>query len=121
MTSIRPNLPKLLVPLAAFALTLVVLVWFVNGRDVGLPSATAGSGVEIPPAASAAERIALLQRAARDGDADAGVLASLGQAYLQRARETGDPGFYSRAGRSFGAALRRDARNVDAVHGAATL
>ena len=121
MTSIRPNLPKLLAPFAAFAVTLAVLLWFAGGRDVDLPNATAGSGVEIPPAASAAERIAVLQRAARDGDAGAGVLAPLGQAYLQRARETGDPGFYSRAERSFDAALRRDARNVDAVLGAGTL
>ena len=49
------------------------------------------------------------------------MLTALGQAYLQRARETGDPGFYSRAARSFDAALRRDARNVDAVLGAGTL
>jgi tetratricopeptide (TPR) repeat protein len=121
MTSIRPNLPKLLAPLAAFAMTLAVLLWFAGGRDVDLPGATAGTGVEIPPAASAAERVAVLQRAARDGDAGADVFASLGQAYLQRARETGDPGFYSRAERSIDAALRRDARNVDAVLGAGTL
>ena len=49
------------------------------------------------------------------------MLTALGQAYLQRARETGDPGFYSRAARSFDAALRHDARNVDAVLGAGTL
>jgi tetratricopeptide (TPR) repeat protein len=121
MTSIRPNLPKLLAPLAAFAVTLAVLMWFVAGSDVELPGATAGSGVEIPRAASAAERIAVLQRAARDGDAGADVFASLGQAYVQRARETGDPGLYSRAERSFDAALSRDARNVDAVLGAGTL
>jgi tetratricopeptide (TPR) repeat protein len=122
MTSIRPNLPKLLAPLAAFALTLAVVMWFGGGRDVDLPGAATGTGVvEIPPAASAAERIAVLQRAARDADAGPAVLASLGQAYLQRARETGDPSFYSRAGRSFDAALRRDARNVDAILGAGTL
>jgi tetratricopeptide (TPR) repeat protein len=121
MTSIRPNLPKLLAPLAAFAVTLAVLLWLAGGRDVDLPGATAGSGVEIPPAASAAERVSVLQRAARDGDAGADVFASLGQAYLQRARETGDPGFYSRAERSIDAALRRDARNVDAILGAGTL
>jgi tetratricopeptide (TPR) repeat protein len=47
--------------------------------------------------------------------------ASLGDAYLQKARENGDPGYYSRAQRSFDAALRRDARNVSAVLGAGTL
>jgi tetratricopeptide (TPR) repeat protein len=121
MTSIRPNLPKLLAPLAAFAATLALLLWFGGGRDVELPRATADSGVEIAPSASAAERISVLQRAARDGDADAGIYASLGQAYLQRGREIGDPGLYSRAERSFDAALRRDARSLDAVLGAGTL
>ena len=121
MTALRPNLLKLLAPLAAFAVTLAVVLSLGGGRDFELPAGGDATGVEIPPAASAAERVELLQRAARDGDADAGVLTALGQAYLQRARETGDPGFYSRAARSFDAALRRDARNVDAVLGAGTL
>jgi tetratricopeptide (TPR) repeat protein len=121
MTAIRPNLLKLLAPLAAFGLTLALLLSFGGGRDAALPAPASDPGVEIPPAASAAKRISILQRAARDGDAGAGVYAALGEAYLQRARESGDPGFYSRAGRSFGAALRRDPRNVDAVLGAGTL
>jgi tetratricopeptide (TPR) repeat protein len=121
MTALRPNLLKLLAPLAAFAVTLAVVISLGGGRELELPAGGAATDVDIPPAASAAERVALLQRAARDGDADAGVLASLGQAYLQHARETGDPGFYSRAARSFDAALRRDARNVDAVLGTGTL
>jgi tetratricopeptide (TPR) repeat protein len=121
MTALPPNLLKLLAPLAAFAVTLAVILSLGGGRDFELPAGSDATGVEIPPAASAAERIERLQRAARDGDADAGVLAALGSAYIQRARETGDPGFYSRADRSFDAALRRDARNVDAVLGAGTL
>jgi tetratricopeptide (TPR) repeat protein len=121
MTALRPNLLKLLAPIAAFAVTLAVVLSLGGGREFELPAGGDARGLEIPPAASAAERISLLQRAARDGDANAGVLAALGEAYLQRARETGDPGLYSRADRSFDAALRRDARNVDAVLGAATL
>jgi tetratricopeptide (TPR) repeat protein len=47
--------------------------------------------------------------------------ASLGIAHLQKARETGDPADYSRADRSFAAALRRDPRSIDALLGAGTL
>jgi tetratricopeptide (TPR) repeat protein len=47
--------------------------------------------------------------------------ASIGNDLLQKARETGDPSYYTRAERSFHAALRRDARDVDALLGAATL
>jgi tetratricopeptide (TPR) repeat protein len=121
MTALRPNLLKLLAPLAAFGLTLALILTLGGGRDLDLAADGTGAGAEIPPAASAAERISILQRAARDTQAGAGVYAALGEAYLQRARESGDPGFYTRAGRSFGAALRRDARDVDAVLGAGTL
>jgi tetratricopeptide (TPR) repeat protein len=90
MTAIRPNLIKLLAPLATFACGLALLL------------APGGSG-EVQPTQSAA------------------YYASLGEASLQKARETGDPVYYSRAGRSFDAALRRDGSNVDALLGAATL
>jgi tetratricopeptide (TPR) repeat protein len=47
--------------------------------------------------------------------------AALGEDYLSKARATGDPGMYSRAERSFDAALRRDAGDASALVGAATL
>jgi tetratricopeptide (TPR) repeat protein len=121
MTALRPNLLKLLAPLGAFAVTLAVALLLQGGRELELPAAGSATGVEIPPAASAAERISLLGQAARADDAGAPVYAALGGAYLQRARETGDPGFLSRAERSFDAALRRDPGNVDAILGAGTL
>jgi tetratricopeptide (TPR) repeat protein len=61
-----------------------------------------------PPPAPAATR----------GGAD---YAALGDRYLTRARETGDPAFYSRAGRAFEVALRHDPSNVDGLVGAGTL
>ncbi len=45
----------------------------------------------------------------------------LGDAYLQRARETGDPGLYQRADSAFGQALRRDPDELTATIGAGTL
>jgi tetratricopeptide (TPR) repeat protein len=93
MTAIRPNLLKLLVPLAAFACALAVLL--ATRSDVDLSGGTAGL--------------------------DAAAYASLGESHLQKARVSGDPADYSRAERSFAAALRRDGRNVDALLGAGTL
>jgi tetratricopeptide (TPR) repeat protein len=92
MTAIRPNLPKLLAPLVTFLCALAVLL------------AVGGSS----------EEAATPERSSRS-------YTSLGYDYLQNARENGDPANYSRAERSFDAARRRDARDVDALLGAATL
>jgi tetratricopeptide (TPR) repeat protein len=122
MTAIRPTLLlKLLAPLAAFACALALLVAFGGSNEVGLQDPAAGAQVDIPPGASTDQRIAILQRAVREGVGGADGYASLGDVYLQKARENGDPSFYSRAERSFDAALRRDARNFDAVLGTGTL
>jgi tetratricopeptide (TPR) repeat protein len=122
MTAIRPNLLKLLAPLAAFGCTLVVLLALGGTRDIDPPAGTAAGSVDIPAGASTDQRIALLQRALGDGSGDAAAdYASLGDAYLQKARESGDPSYYSRAERSFDAALRRDPGDVDALLGAGTL
>jgi tetratricopeptide (TPR) repeat protein len=122
MTAIRPNLfLKLLVPVAAFASALVLLVFLGGSREIELPErSAAGTAIDIPRGASTDERIASLQRAVRDG-AGAEGYALLGGAYLQKARENGDPTYYSRADHSFDAALRRDARNLTALTGAGTL
>jgi tetratricopeptide (TPR) repeat protein len=47
--------------------------------------------------------------------------AVLGAAYLQKARDTGDPTFYGKAEAVIGAALKRDPQNVEALIGAGTL
>jgi tetratricopeptide (TPR) repeat protein len=122
MTANRPTfLLKLLAPLAAFACVFAVLVAFGGADNIELPGRAAGVDIEISPDASTDRRIAILQGAVRDGVGGAEGYAALGDAYLQQARENGDPSFYSRAERSFDAALRRDARNFDAVLGAGTL
>jgi tetratricopeptide (TPR) repeat protein len=91
MTAIRPNLLKLLAPLATFGLAIALLI-------------ALGGSREIPPPERSFQSY-----------------ASLGYDHLQRARDSGDPTNYSRAERSFEAALRRDARDADALLGAATL
>src|SRR5918994_1869705 len=122
MTANRPTfLLKLLAPLAAFACVFGVLVAFGGADRIELPGRPAGVDIEISPDASTDRRIAILQGAVRDGIGGAEGCAALGDAYLQKARENGDPSFYSRAERSFDAALRRDARSMSALLGAGTL
>jgi tetratricopeptide (TPR) repeat protein len=93
MTAIRPNLLKLLAPLAAFGCTLALLLALGGPHELDAPD---GAGAPLD-------------------------YATLGYDHLQRARDDGDPANYSRAERSFDAALRRDPRDVDALLGAATL
>ena len=80
---------KLLAPLAVFGAVLVAMV-------------ALNHGATSPPAAVSAER--------------GPDYAALGNTYLARARETGDPAFYTRADRAFSVALRRDPRRDRAAH-----
>jgi tetratricopeptide (TPR) repeat protein len=121
MTAIRPNLFKLLAPLATLACGLALFLILNRTGTIEPAGGADGVAVDVPAGASTDQRITILQRAARDGLVGAEGYASLGDAYLQKARENGDPAYYSRADRSFGAALRRDTRNVSAVLGAGTL
>jgi tetratricopeptide (TPR) repeat protein len=107
---------RLLAPLAVFAAVLVAMVALNNGAT-SPPALSAGGDLGRP----SGDAVADAQAAVRAAPASASSYASLGQAYLGRARETGDPGFYSRAARAFSAALRRDPRSVDALVGAGTL
>jgi tetratricopeptide (TPR) repeat protein len=53
--------------------------------------------------------------------ADVNAYAALGMAYLQRARETGDPTYYGRAQAAFDEALKREPQNVEALIGKGAL
>ena len=92
MTASLPQ-RRLLAPLAVFTAVLAAMV-------------VLNHGTISPPALSAA------------GGRD---YAALGDSFLTRARETGDPGYYSRAERAFRAALRRDPASVGGLVGAGTL
>jgi tetratricopeptide (TPR) repeat protein len=81
-----------------------------------------------PPAAAspaAAERSAVDEAVARFGrrvaerPADGAAWASLGDAFMQKARETHDAGYYARAEDAFTRALARDGGNVPAMVGRA--
>jgi tetratricopeptide (TPR) repeat protein len=52
---------------------------------------------------------------------DAGILAERGRDYLERARSTADPAYYSLAGNAFERALRRDPEHTPALLGSGEL
>lgn len=98
------------------------------------PSSTSSEGPAGPSASAGGEAAtralgneetrqliaALEERVAADG-ADVVALTELGKAYIQRARETGDPTQFGRAQQALDAALALEPDNVDALVGAGVL
>ena len=95
---------------------------------VAAESRSAGTVAPSPPAQAealrsefgSADTVSLVQRLqdqARSRPTDARTQALLGLAYSQRARETGDPAFYTRAEAVLRRAHRLDATDVDALTG----
>ncbi len=121
MTLTRPTLFKLLpIPLAFVAV--LVAVHLVGGGGPALPVGAGASGIDSAPLPrTTAQRVAVLQSQIRAGADDAGTYAALGGAYLQRVRETGDFGYYTRAQSVYETALRRDPSSPEALTGMGTL
>jgi tetratricopeptide (TPR) repeat protein len=117
--SLPPNLIRIAAPLAAFLVALAAFA-LVN-RGAALDEAGAPAALDTRGGAGPQARIAALQQAFRADPGDAGAASALGDAYYLRARETGDPGFYDRAGRAYDAALAVAPRDPVALGGAATL
>ncbi|HJZ50460.1 MAG TPA: tetratricopeptide repeat protein [Roseiflexaceae bacterium] len=61
------------------------------------------------------------QQRVRQNPEDVQSYAVLGAAYVQKARDTGDPTYYGKAQAVFDQALKRDPQNVEALIGAGTL
>ncbi len=118
MTLRRPHLLTVLVPLAVFAVALA-LFGAVNGSE---SSSQPGDGREAAAAGgSTDQRLRAHERAIRDGATSSKSYAAFGNLLLQKARETGDPSFGTRAERAFRTSLRSDPRSVDAVVGVGTV
>ena len=116
MTLTKPNLIKLLLPLFVFAATFLALK-LIDGSPGSGPVETGGGGAggRVTDARSSDARIASLQMAIGDGTSRPGPYAALGDAYLQKARETFDPSYYARADTALREALRRDPREAGAL------
>ena len=111
----RPSLPLLAVPLATFAVALAIFGLLSGGGGDGAGPVRAGA------AARPADRIQALERLVRSDRGGAPAAIGLGEAYLQKGRETGDPSFYGRAEALFVRARRAAPRNADALIGLGTL
>jgi tetratricopeptide (TPR) repeat protein len=107
---------RLVAPLAVFAAVLAVMV-ALNGGATSPPALSAGADIGRPSGDPLHDAEAMVRADPRSAPA----YAALGDAYLTRARESGDPGFYSRAERAFQAALRRDPGDVATLIGAGAL
>ena len=120
MTLTRPLIAKLLVPLVAFAATLGA-IFLLNRSSAPSGSGMAGGGAFAAPGASTDAQIAALERDLAGGSRDAELYAALGNAFLQKVRETGDAAFYARAGTAFQQGLRRDPHDAGTLTGMAAL
>ena len=107
---------RLVAPLAVFGAVLAVMV-ALNGGATSPPALSAVADIGRPSGDPLRDARAAVRAA--PGSADARAL--LGDAYVTKARATGDPSLYARADRVLSGALRRDPANVAALVGAGTL
>jgi tetratricopeptide (TPR) repeat protein len=107
-----------IVAFVAFAATLGVLV-LLHQHPAAVGDRPAFDGVA--PARTTDGEIRQLQAEARAAPKQADPWAALGEAYLQKVRETGDASFYGRADGVLRHALALRPRNVEGLIGAGTL
>ena len=116
LTLNRPNLIKLLLPLFAFAATFLAVKLIDSPSGSGPTGADAGASASgFADARTTDQRIRSLQAAVKMDTSRAAPYASLGDAYLQKARETADPAQYVRAESALRAALQREPRDAGAL------
>jgi len=111
-------------PLAACVVLALVLARVNGGGHANPPLPEGPSLADLarePLGRSTEALVESLQAAVRVNPGDAAGYAMLGNAYYQRARETGDPAYYTRSQGSFQEALRLDPKNVTATIGIGTL
>jgi len=109
-----------LVPLVAFAATLGA-IFLLNRSSAPSGSGMAGGGAFAAPGSSTDTQIAALERDLAGGSSDPELYAALGNAFLQKVRETGDATFYARAETAFRQGLRRDPHDAGTLTGMAAL
>lgn len=120
MTLTRPN-PRALMT-AAVAFVAALAIFTLVGRSPQQPQAQSAKSLETgPPARTTDQSIAKLQMTIRAGLGGADAYANLGQAYLQKVRETGDPTYYPKAQGVLDTALARDSHNIGALSGLGAL
>ena len=121
MTLSRPLIAKLLVPLAAFAATLGAILLLNRSTAPDGGDASTSGGALVAPGASTDAQIAALERDLEGNQSDSQLYAALGNAFLQKVRETGDATFYTRAATAFRQGLRRDPHDAGTLTGMGAL
>jgi tetratricopeptide (TPR) repeat protein len=118
----HPLLSKIATAAIVFLLVSLALRVAVDG---GAPAIDGGQravyGKALPPGATTEQRIESLQARVRANPEDPDGYGRLGLAYLQRARESGDPSFYPKAEGVFRKALRLDPKDFTATSGLGSL
>ncbi|MFL5780964.1 MAG: tetratricopeptide repeat protein [Thermoleophilaceae bacterium] len=120
MTLRIPHLRNLFALASAFTAAVLALTLINRAPDSPAPPASsdrADAGV----ARTTDAQIAILQRELRARPGELSATAALADAYLQKVRETGDPGFYTRADSLLTAARRRAPRDAGVLNAAGTL
>lgn len=117
----RRPLLSIFAGLFTFAIALVVFGALSGRGGDGADARTAPAAAEITAGLSADERIEALQRLVRARQGGAPVATQLGDAYLQKARETADPTFYGQAEELFAQARRAAPQDPDPLIGLGTL
>jgi tetratricopeptide (TPR) repeat protein len=107
---------RLIAIFLSFAAALVAFA-LLRGPSPAAPSSPAAVAARVPADAE----IARLQDAARAAPRAVAPRVALASAYLQKARETGDPGYYGRADELLRAALARRPGDHDALVASASL
>src|SRR6476620_3858386 len=111
---------RLLIGGIAAGLTAAALL--LGGALHASPGASSAARVSRPPAADdTATQIAKLQAELRGSHDDVYDLDALGLAYQQRARETGDPTYYTKSDEVLSRALRLAPRDLIATSGLGSL
>jgi tetratricopeptide (TPR) repeat protein len=91
-------------------------------QDVEAASPTPRAGATTAKPLSKTEAvIATMQARLKANPNDVVAYGTLGEAYLQRTRETGDPSYYGKAQAVFESALQRDPNNLEALIGEGSL
>src|SRR5262245_1157270 len=98
----------------ASGVRLALAYWSDRGERADLASAS-------NPAAATDKLMRTLQGRIASGDGNPRTYALLGQLYLQKVRETGDPSYYGLSEAVFRKALDLDPRSVDALTGMGSL
>ena len=112
LTSRLPH--KLLVAALAFAATFAI--FSIAGRHGGQALPPASSPAFVPATSQSTDaRIASLQATVRAAPRNPTGYAELGQAYLQKVRETGDASFYARADGVLATAFKLAPKSVEAI------